>query len=135
MDFNGNLLTRCGKTYLRAFLSWITGMALSCLLNNQGIQYLRREDEQIMMANSVSLFGIKSTKDKLIGPLSMKPEYYPGSEHFWQFWQTVRQLRQIPELPKISKISKMFDFGNFDISAILIDLSKLPKGHRKCRNC
>ena len=29
MDFNGNLLTRCGKTYLRAFLSWITGMALS----------------------------------------------------------------------------------------------------------
>ncbi len=29
MDFNGNLLTRCGKTYLRAFLSWIAGMALS----------------------------------------------------------------------------------------------------------
>ncbi len=22
MDFNGNLLTRCGKTYGRAFLSW-----------------------------------------------------------------------------------------------------------------
>ena len=29
MDFNGNLLTRCGKTFLRAFFSWITGMALS----------------------------------------------------------------------------------------------------------
>ena len=29
MDFSGNLLTRCGKTFLRAFLSWITGMALS----------------------------------------------------------------------------------------------------------
>ena len=29
MDFNGDLLTRCGKTYLRAFLLWITGMALS----------------------------------------------------------------------------------------------------------
>ena len=29
MDFNGNLLTRCGKTYRRAFLSWIAGMALS----------------------------------------------------------------------------------------------------------
>ena len=29
MDFSGNLLTRCGKTYLRSFLSWITGMALS----------------------------------------------------------------------------------------------------------
>ena len=26
MDFNGNLLTRCGKTYRRAFLSWIAGM-------------------------------------------------------------------------------------------------------------
>ncbi len=26
MDFNGNLLTRCCKTYLRAFLSWIAGM-------------------------------------------------------------------------------------------------------------
>ncbi len=29
MDFDGNLLTRCDKTYLRAFLSWIPGMALS----------------------------------------------------------------------------------------------------------
>ncbi len=29
MDFNGNLLIRCGKTYRRAFLSWIAGMALS----------------------------------------------------------------------------------------------------------
>ena len=29
MDFNGNLLTLCGKTYLRAFCLWITGMALS----------------------------------------------------------------------------------------------------------
>ena len=28
MDFNGNLVTRCGKIYLRAFLSWIAGMAL-----------------------------------------------------------------------------------------------------------
>ena len=29
MDFDGNLLTRSGKIYLRAFLSWISGMALS----------------------------------------------------------------------------------------------------------
>ncbi len=29
MDFNGNLLTRCDKTFRRAFLSWIDGMALS----------------------------------------------------------------------------------------------------------
>ncbi len=29
MNFNGNLLTRCGKTYLRAIISWIAGMALS----------------------------------------------------------------------------------------------------------
>ncbi len=29
MDVNGNLLTDCGKTYLRAFLSWITGVALT----------------------------------------------------------------------------------------------------------
>ncbi len=28
MDFNGNLLTRCGKTYPRAFLSWIAGIIL-----------------------------------------------------------------------------------------------------------
>ncbi len=26
MDFNGNLLTRCGKTYRRTFLSWIAGI-------------------------------------------------------------------------------------------------------------
>ena len=25
MDFNGNLLTLCGKTNLRVFLSWIAG--------------------------------------------------------------------------------------------------------------
>ena len=50
MDFNGNLLTRCRKTYLRAFLSWIVGM-----LNNQGLQYLRWGDEQIVMANPVWL--------------------------------------------------------------------------------
>ncbi len=31
MDFNGNLLTLCGKTYLRAFLSWIAGMAISMM--------------------------------------------------------------------------------------------------------
>ncbi len=31
MDFNGDLLTRCGKTYLRAFVLWITGMALSIM--------------------------------------------------------------------------------------------------------
>ena len=27
MDFNGDLLTRCGKAYLRAFHLWITGMS------------------------------------------------------------------------------------------------------------
>ncbi len=27
MDFNGDLLTRCGKTYLRAFLLWITALS------------------------------------------------------------------------------------------------------------
>ena len=31
IDFNGNLLTHCGKTYRRAFLSWIAGMALSMM--------------------------------------------------------------------------------------------------------
>ena len=36
MDFNGDLLTCCGKTYLRAFLC-----PKCCLLNNQVIQYLR----------------------------------------------------------------------------------------------
>ena len=59
MDFNRNLLTCCGKTHLRAFLSWIAGMALSmkcCLLNDQGLQYLRRGDEQIVMAYPVLLF-------------------------------------------------------------------------------
>ncbi len=65
MDFNGNLLTCCGKTYLRAFLSWIAGMALilhhwcskRCLLNNQGLQYLRRGDEQIVIANPVFMYS------------------------------------------------------------------------------
>ncbi len=39
MDFNGNLLTCCGKTYLRAFLSWIAGMALSiyCITDVQNV--------------------------------------------------------------------------------------------------
>ncbi len=69
MDFNGDLLTHCRKTYLRAFLSRITGMALSIAslmpkmlsakhFNNQGIRYLRRWDEQIVMANPVWLFAI-----------------------------------------------------------------------------
>ncbi len=65
MDFNGDLLTRRGKTYLRAFLSWITDILhcwcpKCCLLNNQGIQYLRRGDEQIVMANPLWLFGMKN---------------------------------------------------------------------------
>ncbi len=29
MDFNGNLLTRCGKTYLRAFIPWIAGIVIT----------------------------------------------------------------------------------------------------------
>ena len=65
MDFKGNLLTCYGKTYWRAFLSWIAGMDLSilhhwcpqcCLLNNKGLQYLRTGDEQIVIANPVLLF-------------------------------------------------------------------------------
>ncbi len=29
MGFNGDLFTHCGRTYLRAFLLWVTGMAIS----------------------------------------------------------------------------------------------------------
>ena len=48
MEFNGNLLNRCGKTYLRAFPSWIAGMALNTAslmpkmssAKQPGLQYL-----------------------------------------------------------------------------------------------
>ncbi len=66
MDFNGDLLNRCGKTYQRAFLSWITGIvrylrcSLAYLIKHYffcaGDPVFKEGDEQIMMANPVWLF-------------------------------------------------------------------------------
>ncbi len=69
MDFNRNLLTGCGKTYLRAFLSWIVGMALSMKLpaKQPGAPVFKEGDEQIVMAKPVLLFDIESIVAK--GPV------------------------------------------------------------------
>ena len=66
MDFNGDLLNRCGKTYQRAFLSWITGivrygytaslMPKMLSAKQPGDPVFKEGDEQIMMANPVWLF-------------------------------------------------------------------------------
>ncbi len=60
MDFNGDLLTCCGKTYLRAFLLHVyrypASLMPKMLSAKRGIQYLRRGGEQIVLANPVWLF-------------------------------------------------------------------------------